>query len=113
LLAAIYRAPLDVARVAALAPSILGFAGKGNRVSAKIVQGAAQDLGDLVRTAAQHSGLKDASPSVVFAGGLLRENSVLSFLLETRITNEVAGASVLRLRDEPAHAALRFAEALL
>jgi N-acetylglucosamine kinase-like BadF-type ATPase len=113
LLAAVYRVPLDVARIAALAPSILALGDKGNRASTKIVQTAAQDLGDLIRTAALHSGLKDSSPNVVFAGGLLRENSLLSFLLETRITNEIAGASVLRQRDESAHAALRFAEALL
>ena len=113
LVAAVYGGPLDVARVAALAPSIIAFADKGNRVSTKIVQTAAQDLGDLARVAARQSGLHDASPSVVFAGGLLRENSLLSFLLETRITNEIPGAAVVRLRDEPAQAALRFAEALL
>jgi N-acetylglucosamine kinase-like BadF-type ATPase len=111
--AAVYGGPLDVARVAALAPSIIAFADKGNRVSTKIVQTAAQELGDLARVAARQSGLHDASPSVVFAGGLLRENSLLSFLLETRITNEIPGAAVVRLRDEPAQAALRFAEALL
>jgi N-acetylglucosamine kinase-like BadF-type ATPase len=113
LLGAIYVTPLEVARIASLAPKILALAGAGNRASTKIVQGAAQDLGDLARAAAQQSGLQDASPSVVFAGGLLRENSLLSFLLETRITNEIPGASVVRMRDEPAQAALRFAEALI
>jgi N-acetylglucosamine kinase-like BadF-type ATPase len=113
LLGALYGRPLEVARVAALAPSIIAFAGKGNRVSTKIVQTAALELGDLVRAAAKASGLADASPAVVFAGGLLRENSLLSFLLETRITNEIPGAAVVRVRDEPARAALRFAEALL
>jgi len=112
LLGAIYGAPLDVARVAGLAPSIVAFAGKGNRTSTKIVQGAAQELGDLVKAAAGAAGLADASPAIVFAGGLLRENSLLSFLLETRIVNDVPGCAVLRARDEPARAALRFAEAL-
>jgi glucosamine kinase len=112
LLGAIYGAPLDVARIASLAPSIVAFAGKGNRVSTKIVQGAALELGDLARAAAKAAGLFESSPPVVFAGGLLRENSLLSFLLETRITNEIAGAAVVRLRDEPARAALRFAEQL-
>jgi N-acetylglucosamine kinase-like BadF-type ATPase len=113
LIAAIYGAPIDVARIAGLAASIIALADKGNRVSTKIVQVAAQDLGDLARSAAQQSGLSDSSPYVVFSGGLLRENSLLSFLLEARITNEIAGAAVIRVRDEPAHAALRFAEALL
>jgi N-acetylglucosamine kinase-like BadF-type ATPase len=112
LLAAIYGQPLDVARVAGLAPTILAFAGKGNRASIKIVQTAAQELGDLVRGVVTRCGLADASPNVAFAGGLLRENSLLSFLLETRVTNEVPGAAIIRLRDEPVRAALRFAEAL-
>jgi glucosamine kinase len=111
LLAAIYDAPLDVARIANLAPSIVAFAGKGNRTSTKLVQQAAQDLGDLVRSAVAQAGLADASPAIAFAGGLLRENSLLTFLLETRVTNETPGAAVVRLRDEPVLAALRFAEA--
>jgi glucosamine kinase len=113
LLSALYAAPLEVAKIAALAPSIIGFAGKGNRASTRIVQAAALELGDLLRSAAQQSGLSEASPSIAFAGGLLRENSLLSFLLENRVTNEIPGASVVRLRDEPAVAALRFAEAML
>lgn len=113
LLSALYTAPVDVAKIASLAPSIIAFAGKGNRASTKIVQTAAQELGDLVRSAAQQAGLADGSPSIAFAGGLLRENSLLSFLLETRVTNEIPGGSIVRLRDEPARAALRFAEAQL
>jgi len=112
LLAAVYDRPLDVARIASLAPAIIAFAGKGNRTSTKLVQSAGQELGDLVKSAVRRVGLADASPAIVFAGGLLRENSLLSFLLETRVTSDVPGASVLRLRDEPALTALRFAEAL-
>jgi N-acetylglucosamine kinase-like BadF-type ATPase len=112
LLRAIYAAPLDVARIASMAPSIVAFAGKGNRTSTKIVQSAAAELGDLARAAVRAVGLDEASPSIVFAGGLLRENSLLSFLLETRLVNDVPGCAILRQRDEPARAALRFAEAL-
>ncbi len=111
LLAAIYAAPLDVARIASLAPAIIAFADKGNRASSKIVQAAALELGDLVRAAATQSALSEASPRVVFAGGLLRENSLLSFLLEARVINETPGARVLRQRDEPVRAALAFADA--
>lgn len=112
LLGALYGAPLDVAKVAGLAPSIVAFAGKGNRASTKIVQAAAQELGDLARAAARQCGLGDASPDVAFAGGLFRENSLLSFLVETRVVNEIPGARIVRARDEPARAALRFAESL-
>jgi N-acetylglucosamine kinase-like BadF-type ATPase len=113
LLAALYAAPIEVAKIAALAPSIVGFAGKGNRASTRIVQGAALELGDLLRNAALQAGLAEASPAIAFAGGLLRENSLLSFLLENRVTNEIPGAAIVRLRDEPASAALHFAEAML
>ena len=112
LLEAIYGAPLDVARIAALAPSIVAFAGKGNRVSTKIVQTAAQDLGDLVRTVVRATELTELSPSIVLAGGLFRENSMLSYLLEHRVVNETPGAAIVRARDEPVRAALRFAETL-
>jgi N-acetylglucosamine kinase-like BadF-type ATPase len=113
LIATVYERPLDVPKIAALAPSIVAFAGKGNRASTKIVQTAAQELGDLVRFAAQQTGLAEGSPAIALAGGLLRENSLLSSLLETRIINELPGASIVRLREEPARAALRFAEAML
>lgn len=113
LLDAIYGAPLDVARIASLAPAIVAFAGKGNRTSTKIVQGAAQELSDLVRAAVVQAGLVDASPTIAFAGGLLRENSLLTFLLETRVTGETPGCTVVRVRDEPERVALRMAEASL
>jgi N-acetylglucosamine kinase-like BadF-type ATPase len=112
MLEAFYGAPLDVAHVAALAPSIVAFAGKGNRVSTKIVQAAAQELGDLVRAIVRATDLTDHSPAIALGGGLLRENSMLSYLLETRIVNETPGAAIVRARDEPVRAALRFAEEL-
>ncbi len=113
LLAAIYDAPLDVARIASLAPALIAFAGKGNRTSTKIVQTAAQDLSDLVRATVVQAGLADASPTIAFAGGLLRENSLLTFLLETRVTNETVGSQVVRVREEPERVALAMARALL
>ena len=113
LLDAIYGAPLDVARIASLAPAIIAFAGKGNRTSTKIVQSAAQELADLARAAVVEAGLVDASPTIAFAGGLLRENSLLTFLLETRVAGETPGCAVVRVRDEPERVALRMAEASL
>jgi glucosamine kinase len=111
-LAALYDAALQPATIAALAPSIVAFAGKGNRASTKIVQQAAQELGDLLRAALKVVDLSDASPAVAFAGGLLSENSLLSFLLETRLIGDVAGMTIVKGGDEPVRAALRLAERL-
>src|SRR5581483_2773287 len=84
-LAATYDQPIEPARFAALAPAIIAFAGKGNVVAKRIVQEASQDLGNLVKSAVTQAGLLDASPAIVFAGGLVRENNLLTFLLETRV----------------------------
>jgi glucosamine kinase len=110
-LGAIYDAPHLPATLAALAPSILAFAGKGNRASTKIVQQAGLELGDLLKSAVKGAGLLDASPNIAFAGGLFAENSLLSFLLETRIIGDMPGALVVRDGDGAAIGALRLAEA--
>jgi len=110
--AALYDRGPDPAQIAALAPSVIAFAGKGNRASTKIVQQAAQELGDLVKAALRAVNLLDASPQIVFAGGLFRENSLLSFLLETRLNGDVAGAAIVKGGDEPVRGALRLAERL-
>ena len=106
---ALYDAPVKPAVIAALAPSIVAFAGKGNRASTKIVQGAAQELGDLLKAALRGANLIDASPHVALCGGLLNENSLLTFLLETRLAGDVAGASIVKGTDA-ARGALRLAE---
>ncbi len=111
-ISALYDRVLEPAQIAALAPSIIAFAGKGNRASTKIVQQAAQELGDLVKAALRAVQLLDASPRIAFAGGLLRENSLLTFLLETRLNGDVAGAAIIKSGDEPARGALRLAERL-
>jgi N-acetylglucosamine kinase-like BadF-type ATPase len=112
-LSAMYDQPIVPARFAALAPAIVAFAGKGNVVAKRIVQEASQDLGNLVKSAVTQAGLLDASPSVVLAGGLLRENNLLTFLLETRVVGDVPGAHVIRGGDGAARGALRLAESLL
>ncbi|MBV9407466.1 MAG: hypothetical protein JO164_01500, partial [Candidatus Eremiobacteraeota bacterium] len=108
----LYGEPLKPSKIAALAPSIIAFAGKGNRASTKIVQQAAQELGDLVKSALRAVALLDASPTVAFAGGLLRENSLLSFLLETRLNGDVPGVAIVKGGDEPVLGALRLAQRL-
>jgi N-acetylglucosamine kinase-like BadF-type ATPase len=107
---ALYDAPLRPSTIAALAPSIIAFAGKGNRASTKIVQQAAQELGDLIKAALRAADLVDATPPVALAGGLFAENSLLSFLLETRLTGDVAGITFVRGGDPPVLGALRLAE---
>jgi N-acetylglucosamine kinase-like BadF-type ATPase len=111
-IAALYDRSADPAQIAAMAPSIIAFAGKGNRASTKIVQQAAQELGDLVKAALRGVNLLEASPRIAFAGGLLRENSLLTFLLETRLNGDIAGAAIVKGGDEPARGALRVAERL-
>ena len=108
--AALYDTSPDPAKIAALAPSIVAFAGKGNRASTKIVQQAAQELGDLVKSALRAVDLLDHSPHVALAGGLLRENSLLTFLLETRLNADVPGVAIVKGGDEPVRGALRLAE---
>jgi N-acetylglucosamine kinase-like BadF-type ATPase len=112
LLAAVYDAPLVPARIAALAPEIIAAAGTGERAATKIVQAAAQELADLVRAAARAVALTDRGPSVALAGGLFAQNSLLSFLLETRINADLPGAAIVRGGEPPVVGALRLAEAL-
>jgi N-acetylglucosamine kinase-like BadF-type ATPase len=109
---ALYDAPAQPAKIAAMAPSIVAFADKGNRASTKIVQQAAQELGDLLKSALRAVDLLDKSPAIAFAGGLLRENSLLSFLLETRLIGDIPGLAVVKGGDEPVRGALRLAERL-
>jgi len=107
---ALYGAPRDPASIAALAPSLIAFAGKGNRAATKIVQAAATELADLVKAVVRGARLLDASPPVVLTGGLFRDNSLLSFLVETRIVGDVPGVHLLKGGAEPVRGALRRAE---
>jgi N-acetylglucosamine kinase-like BadF-type ATPase len=110
--AAIYDARLDPAAVAALAPSVIAFAGKGNRVATAIVQEAAKELGDLLAAAVRSAGLVDAAAPVALAGGVLRENSLLTFLLETRVTGDWTGAPIVRATRAPVMGAVHLAQAV-
>jgi glucosamine kinase len=109
-LAALYDGEIRPAKIAALAPSIIAFAGKGNVASTKIVQQAALELGELLKSTLRAVDLLGASPQVALAGGLFEENTLLSFLLETRINGDVPGVTIVRRGDAPARGALRLAE---
>jgi glucosamine kinase len=113
LLAAVYGGPLDVARVASLAPKLIELARDGKSEAARSVGAAAQTLGEMTRLAAEQAGLARGSTAVVFAGGLLRDDNRPSSLLRTHVRGALPGATILRSGDEPVRAALRFAEAML
>lgn len=112
LLAAIYDRAYAPATVAALVPSIIAFAGKGNRAATKLVQEAAKDFGDLVKAATKAASLLEASPTIALAGGLFAENSLYSFLVETRINGDVSGATIVRDGGAPVRGALLLAHGL-
>ncbi|HTA38921.1 MAG TPA: BadF/BadG/BcrA/BcrD ATPase family protein [Candidatus Acidoferrales bacterium] len=84
------------AAVASVASIVIEHADAGDRSATKIVQGAALDLFELVRAVVRASAAADRELPLVFAGGLLRENSMLTYLLETRIANELPLVHVLK-----------------
>jgi glucosamine kinase len=111
-LSALYDGPPATATIAALAPAIIALAGQGNRIATKIVQQAGSELGDLVKAAARAVDLTDTSPAVALQGGLFGENSLLSFLVETRVIGDLPGAAVVRGGDGGETGALRIAESV-
>lgn len=112
LLAVVYATPLpDVARIAGLAPHVLLLAGTGDRAATKMTQFAAKDLGDLVCAAARQAQMLESSPTIALCGGLLRENSLLTYVLQTRLQADIPGASIVRPSEDPALTAARFAQA--
>jgi len=102
-----------VDRMASVAPVVLDLAGTGDRVAVKLIQSHAMELGELLKSAVRKAGLLDRSPAVALAGGLLRDNSLLTYLLETRITGDIPGAEIVRATDEPYLGAVRLAHAML
>ncbi len=102
-----------VAAVAALAPLVIARAAAGDRSATKIVQAAALDLFELVRALAGACGATERGLPLVFAGGLLRENTLLSYLLETRVGNELPQLVTIKGAHDAALGALAMAQALL
>lgn len=88
ILSAVYETPSAVTTIASIAPIVLERADAGDRSATKIVQTAALELADLVKSIVRRAQASDRELPVVFAGGLLRANSMLTYLLETRISNE-------------------------
>ncbi|MHB8462682.1 MAG: N-acetylglucosamine kinase, partial [Vulcanimicrobiaceae bacterium] len=113
LLAHVYEDPAPNRCLAALAPMVIGFASDGHRAAAKIVQQAALDLAELARTVAHHAELSEQTVPLVLAGGLLQENSLLTYLLETRITNELPLMHLLKNPPPPVMGALALARSMV
>lgn len=113
LLASIYEDHAPNRRLALVAPLVIRLASEGHRGATKIVQQAALDLADLIRSVARNARLSESDVPLVFAGGLLRENSLLTFLLETRVTNELPLMRPVKHGPEPVEGALAIAESLL
>ncbi len=109
----IYDDDRPVRRIAALAPIVLELANAGDRTAAKIVQAAALDLFELVKSLAITSGLLEREFSISFAGGLLKSNSLLTYLVETRIATELPDAHAIKNAPAPQFGALALARAAL
>jgi glucosamine kinase len=108
---AIYGDADPVRKLASIAPVVIESASRGDRSASKIVQAAALELAELLRNVARRAKLAERDTVVVFAGGLLRENSLLTYLLETRVANELPHAAI-RKGVDPARGALALARAL-
>jgi N-acetylglucosamine kinase-like BadF-type ATPase len=109
LLGRIYGEPNMVGAVASLAPLVLARAGSGERVATKIVQSAAGELVDLVKSLVQRAQLGNRELPLVFAGGLFTENSLLSYLIETRLLADMPLLQPVKSPLSPVHGALELA----
>jgi len=109
LLGRIYSEPNMVGAVASLAPLVLARAGSGERVATKIVQSAASELVDLLKSLVQRAQLGSRELPLVFAGGLFAENSLLSYLIETRLLADMPLLQPVKSALSPAHGALELA----
>lgn len=109
----VYADEARVASLAALAQPVIALASSGVRSANKIVQAAALELGELAKFAGKKAGLQNDAVPLVLAGGLFKENSVLTFLLETRLQNDLPSAEIHKGGLEPHRGALAAAEAML
>lgn len=99
--------------LATLAIPVLSLASDGVRSANKIVQGAALELADLVKALVRKAQFGETPFPLVFCGGLLSQNTLLSFLLETRVQNDLPNAEIIKGNIDPVRGALAAAEALL
>jgi N-acetylglucosamine kinase-like BadF-type ATPase len=108
LLAFAYGGASPVSAIAGVAKAILRCADNGERSALTIVQAAARDLFDLVRAVVRAIDAGDETP-LVLHGGLVQTPSTLTFLLETRLGNELPQLHTLRAVHSAHEGALRMA----
>ncbi len=113
LMQAVYSDPDPVRKLASLAPVVVACASDGERDASKIVQAAALELADLLKTVVRSSGLAQRDVPVVLSGGLLAHNSLLTYLLETRIVNEYPSFLLVKNPPAPEYGALALARTML
>ncbi len=98
--------------LASLAPAVLTAAAQGERSATKIVQAAALELFDLLKSVVRQAAIGTREMPVVFGGSLLLRNSMLTYLVETRITNEFPFLNVRKDVQPPEFGALALARVL-
>lgn len=107
-----YGAPNPVAEIAAVAPVVLRYANQGDRSASRIVQAAALELSEMAKSLVKRAGLAESGAPLVLAGSLLRSNSLLTFLLETRLKNDLPAMPVYKGEALPVEGALAAAQRL-
>jgi len=112
LLARVYEEEHPAGKVASIAGLVLEQASQGERVAAKIVQGAALELVELLRALVKTAKVSARELPLVFAGGLLAENSLLSYLIETRVLAELPLLHPVKNAPAPVYGALELARKL-
>lgn len=109
----VYRSEHPVRTLASLARIALESANAGERSANKIVQSAALDLGELIRSVVRSASAGNSDLPIVFAGGLLSGNSLLTYLLETRLMNDYPFMRVHKDAPEAQLGALALAQGML
>lgn len=109
----LYSGDAPVAHVASFADLVLESAAAGERSAVKIVQSAALDLFDLVRAVCRIASIGSGKDMpLALCGGVLGENSMLTYLLETRVANELPHLAIVKNATAPHFGALAQARAL-
>jgi N-acetylglucosamine kinase-like BadF-type ATPase len=108
----IYGDADPVRKLASLAPMVLACASDGERSPSKIAQAAAMDLAELLKAVVHAADVATLELPVVFAGGVLSENSLLTYLLETRVANEYPHFVPIKNPPAPEYGALALARLL-
>jgi N-acetylmuramic acid 6-phosphate etherase len=102
-----------IGAVAALAPLVLERAGAGDRSASKIVQSAAGDLVELVKAVVRAAGGGGTEIPLVFAGGVLASNSLLTYLIETRLNADLPLLAPMKNAAAPVSGALALARRMV